>query len=352
MLGECYELSSPNFKIWHYLGGNVMRNKDLHILVVFFALICSTSAILAQSGGRSYPDSNRPKTEKKPTKKPKYVREPESATQSIEVEPATEPVPEQQPPKPPRPLTVPVMVRIPAGSFEMGANNDKLYERPAHTVQMHSFEIGAYEVTNEEFEAFVDDTGYKTEPETRNASITWRSYFVEGRDKFPVVLVSWHDANNFCKWISSKTGDTYRLPTEAEWEYAARGGQEQKEYPWGDEISAEYANYDAEGTRKVLIGIALDHVRRVGSYKPNGFGLYDVVGNVWEWCSDWFGERYYSISPDVSPKGPEVGIFKVMRGASWMDQADVCRITYRGYNSVNYSAPFLGFRVVRELKKQ
>lgn len=328
-----------------------MLKKNLFTAVVLFALIFSTSYALGQSDGRSYPDPKKSKVDKKPPKKPKYVREPEPVTRNIKSEPEPE-TPPPAPPKPPRPLTIPVMVRIPAGSFEMGTNSDRRYETPAHTLEMHSFEIGAYEVTNEEFEAFIDDTHYKTEPETRNSSITWRSYFTEGREKYPVVLVSWHDANNFCKWISSKTGDTYRLPTEAEWEYAARGGLVGKDYPWGDTISAEQANYDAEGTRKVLIGIALDYIRHVGSYKPNSFGLYDVAGNVWEWCSDWFGERYYSISPDTSPKGPEVGIFKVMRGGSWMDPAELCRVTNRGYNSVNYSAPFVGFRVVRELKKQ
>ncbi|MCS6884002.1 MAG: formylglycine-generating enzyme family protein [Acidobacteriota bacterium] len=250
----------------------------------------------------------------------------------------------------PRPPIVPVMVRIPAGSFDMGYEGGFRYASPVHTVEMHAFEIGAYEVTNEEFEAFVDDTGYKTEPELRNAPVTWRSYFTEGREKYPVVLVSWHDANNFCKWLSSKTGSKFRLPTEAEWEYAARGGLEGMLYPWGDDISPEQANYDETGTRKMVIGLGLDYIRQVGSYKPNGYGLYDVAGNVWEWCSDWFDDYYYRISPEASPTGPEAGIFKVMRGGGWMDPATACSVAYRGYNSVNYSAAFVGFRVVREAK--
>jgi formylglycine-generating enzyme required for sulfatase activity len=190
------------------------------------------------------------------------------------------------------------MVLIPAGSFEMGDHLDGLSNAPVHRVELDAFYMDVREVTVGQFREFVNQSGYKY-------ASNWDSVakYSPG-DDYPMIYVNWNDATAYAKWAGK------RLPTEAEWEYAARGGLVGKRYPWGDEIDKTKAHYDSwnngRGTTKV-----------VGSFEANGYGLYDMAGNVREWCQDWYGGNYYSSSPAKNPPGPGSGSRRVLRGGSW-----------------------------------
>ena len=165
------------------------------------------------------------------------------------------------------------LVRLPGGTFRMGSRKE---EEPVHDVTLNPFWIGQFEVTNAEFDLF------------------WkRARFPESlANNQPAVRVSWANARKYCEWLSKKEGRRYRLPTEAEWEYAARGGLDQMEYPWGTQSVDGRAVFNQTTTNSV------------GSFPPNNFGLYDMAGNINEWVSDWFSEDYYLNSPKLNPKGP------------------------------------------------
>ena len=191
----------------------------------------------------------------------------------------------------------PTMVRIPAGSFRMGSKNGSSNEKPVHQVSLSAFAIGKYEVTFAEYDKFANATG-KSKPSDSG----W------GRGNRPVINVSWNDANAYAKWLSQQTGHTYRLPTEAEWEYAARAGTTTK-YWWGNTASHEYMNY---GTDSCCNGLAKGKDRwkytaPVGSFAANQFGLHDTAGNVWEWVHDVYDSSYYNSSPRSNPRGPSGG---------------------------------------------
>lgn len=230
-----------------------------------------------------------------------------------------------------------LLVRVPAGPFLMGSEEGAPAERPAHRVVLGAYYIGKYLVTNAQYERFVKDTGHRVPylDDPRAQSENWdresRTY-PPGRARHPVVLVSWHDAQAYCAWAGG------RLPTEAEWEKAARGGLEGKRYPWGDEIHPGLANYDTQsGTTPV------------GTYPPNGYGLYDMAGNVWEWVADWYDAHYYSTSPVENPQGPQTGTVRVLRGGAWLLFAQFCRVAYRFRNSPDFRFPLIGFRLARSL---
>jgi formylglycine-generating enzyme required for sulfatase activity len=218
-------------------------------------------------------------------------------------------------------------VLIPAGSFTMGA--DKNFEdasddeTPQHRVRISKpFYLGTYEVTQAQWTAVMGNNPSK----------------YKGRSN-PVEQVSWDDIQVFIQRLNQKEGHTrYRLPTEAEWEYAARAGTEST-YSFGDDARelGKYAWYD-ENYRS-------GSTHPVGQKQPNAWGLYDMHGNVWEWVQDWYGDRYYSDSPDTDPKGPSSGSYRVLRGGGWYFSAQYCRAAFRDFNSPDIRYYYVGFRL-------
>lgn len=229
------------------------------------------------------------------------------------------------------------MAIIPAGTFLMGSEGGYPNERPVHLVFVEAFALGRSPVTNEQYERFVRETGHRVPylDDPRAESDNWdqeQRTYSSGRTHHPVVLVSWRDAEAYCEWAGG------RLPTEAEWEKAARGGLTEKLYPWGDEIDPSLANYDNR-----------DGTTPVGSYPPNGYGLYDMAGNVWEWVADWYDTTYYRRSPQQNPQGPEKGTVRVLRGGAWLLFPQFCRVAYRFRNSPDFRFNLIGFRLARSL---
>jgi formylglycine-generating enzyme required for sulfatase activity len=171
--------------------------------------------------------------------------------------------------------------------------------------------------------------------------------------------VSWNDATAYCQWLSQKTGKTYRLPTEAEWEYAAGNGAKHYKYSWGSYVPSGSENVGnvADETSHPKYGkwtnTGFDGYRDgyffaapVGSFQPNELGLYDMTGNVWEWCNDWYDKNYYSNSPGSNPKGPSSGSDRVRRGGSWNNSAANSRVAYRSNDTPDYRSASMGFRLV------
>ena len=242
------------------------------------------------------------------------------------------------------------MVLIPSGSFEMGNAYGKQDHdnTPVHIVKIDSFYMDKYEVTVGEFRQFLEDTNYDF------SWSFWEKYFVSPSDNHPMVDVNWYDASAFAKWAGK------RLPTEAEWEYAARGGLTDNRYPWGNQITKDDANFhrywkedDEYGnpySKKNGKDIWRYSTAPVGSFAPNGYGLYDMVGNVAEWCQDWYHEDYYKISPTENPSGPETGKTKVTRGGHWFSWHKGLRVYNRGDNppDVELWQNVQGFRCVKD----
>jgi formylglycine-generating enzyme required for sulfatase activity len=260
-------------------------------------------------------------------------------------------------------------VRIPAGTFRMGTDDGLPYEGPAHVVSVSAFELDRYEVTNARFAAFVARSGYVTEAER----LGWSGVFVPaqhawqvvpgaswkhpqgprssltGRARQPVVHVSYADALAYC------TAAGGRLPTEAEWEWAARGGLRDKRYPWGDSFSPGgrlMANtWQGLFPQRDLGTDGQRGVGPVGRFPPNGYGLYDMAGNVWEWTADWFAADYYARSAGArDPRGPATGRERVTRGGSWMCADNYCRgyrVAARQHTAPDSGLDNLGLRCAR-----
>ena len=218
------------------------------------------------------------------------------------------------------------MMYVQGGTFQMGSADEDAssWEKPVHTVRVNNFYIGKYEVTFDEYDKFCDATG-KEKPD----DVGW------GRGTRPVIKVSWNDAKAYCTWLSETSGKKYRLPTEAEWEYAARGGSNNI-YSGSSDI--DVTGWYAENSDK--------KTHAVGSKTRNSFGLYDMSGNVWEWCSDWYDEKYYENSPEDNPKGAATGSGRVYRGGAWSSAALRCRVSDRVGYAPAYRNTTLGFRVV------
>jgi len=225
-------------------------------------------------------------------------------------------------------LIMPELVTIKGGTFRMGSNSGDLHEKPAHTITVSDFNISKMEVTFEQYDTFCDATGRKRPDD-------------EGSRRDRPVNVTWHDAVAFCEWMSQQTGKKVRLPTEAEWEYAARGGNKSKGYTYSgsnnlDAVGWYYDNSSYEP-------------RPVGQKQPNELGLYDMSGNVWEWCADWYDEDYYSRSPQTDPKGPDSGTYRILRGGGRYSLDDICRSANRWY-SQGYRNQIVGFRCAQDIK--
>ena len=253
----------------------------------------------------------------------------------------------------------PDLARIPAGDFLMGTADANEDERPVHRVLLGEYFIGRFPVTNDEYACFVRATGYPVPSigelplvaagdrgarfRELAAAYVWNGPVAPaGRGSHPVVLVRYEDAVAYCDWLSDAIGRRVRLPTEAEWEKAARGGAEGLRYPWGDEISATRANYLPDAASKMQRG-----TRPTGTYEPNAYGVYDMIGNVWEWVSDWYGADYYAGADSDNPRGPSSGNTRIVRGGSWVnDDVSMLRCAYRHRVPPDTYAHSIGFRIV------
>ncbi|WP_088042635.1 formylglycine-generating enzyme family protein [Bacillus sp. EAC] len=280
------------------------------------------------------------------------------------------------------------MVYLPGGEFLMGTDDPDGYnadgEGPIRKIKVNPFYIDTCTVTNSQFKDFVNDTGYKTEAEVYGWSFVFHSLVtsetkknviqhvhqtpwwlvvdgadwqhpegpdstIENRLDHPVIHVSWNDASAYCIWAQK------RLPTEAEWEYAARGGLEQKKYAWGDELhpnGEHYANIwqgQFPNDNQALDGY--EGTAPARSFTPNNFGLYNVSGNIWEWCSDWFSPTYHLQDTRENPKGIPSGTSKVIRGGSYLCHESYCnryRVAARSSNTPDSSTGNMGFRCARD----
>ena len=293
-------------------------------------------------------------------------------------------------------------VPIPAGEFRMGSDEppDVLArafpyaeprrlaalgdEAPVHRVRItHAFWLGATEVTVGQFRRFLQASGYVPESvrdgtggygynaaydpartargdafEGRDARYSWQNPGFAQTDHHPVVNVSWNDAAAMARWLSAREGVTYRLPTEAEWEYAARAGSRTR-YPAGDDPAVLLTSANTFDRAVAPLwprwqdraGSGSDGQRftaPVASYAPNAFGLYDMIGNAWEWCADWYGEDYYAHSPADDPPGPASGQVRVRRGGSWHTWPLYARVAFRNWNTPDTRYVLVGFRLLRE----
>ena len=266
------------------------------------------------------------------------------------------------------------MIFIKGGTFLMGDDAMFYNEAPAQTLSVGDFYLCKYEVTVEEYKAFVEATGYITDAEKENKpwgfdaiqgsqalGRNWRkdNFGREAHKHSPVTHVSWFDAMEYCKWLSKKTGKTHRLPTEAEWEYAAGNGSKHTKYSWGTEerMTEKSENIADETARQVLdnSNIVSDYfdgnvfTAHVGSYAPNQLGLYDMGGNVSEWCLDKYAYHYLPKAVSESDFSPGSGIHTT-RGGSWFARPKDCRVTNRHPLYNNKSSILYGFRVLREIE--
>ena len=253
---------------------------------------------------------------------------------------------------------LPNLARIPAGDFLMGAADVEEDERPVHRVFVSEFFVGRFPVTQDDYAKFIRATGYPA-PSIRSlpsiaaggrdsgfrelaAPYVWENDQPPvGHGGHPVVLVRYDDALAYCQWLSAGIDRTVRLPSEAEWEKAARGGVEGQRYPWGNDIDASRCSFLTDPSVKHLRG-----TRPPGTYPPNAYGLYDICGNAWDWVADWYGAEYYGFGDMRDPRGPDTGTMRIVRGGSWVN-ADVgaLRVGYRHKVPPDTYAHSIGFRV-------
>jgi formylglycine-generating enzyme required for sulfatase activity len=282
------------------------------------------------------------------------------------------------------------MIRLPGGAFLMGTDYPGGFpadgEGPVRPVILSPFAIDVFPVTNDDFGAFVSATGYRTEAEKFGWSFVFWSHIpqsrfqtlvedtvagapwwckvsgacwnrpegpssqIDGRENLPVVHVSWNDAAGYAQWAGKS------LPTEAQWEYAARGGLEQKLYPWGDELTPDGQHlcniWQGRFPTRDTGEDGYTGPAPVDAFPPNRYGLYSVTGNVWEWCSDWFQTKFSREPAALDPAGPATGKKKVMKGGSFLCHASYCnryRVGARTHNTPDSSTANIGFRCVKSL---
>jgi formylglycine-generating enzyme len=284
------------------------------------------------------------------------------------------------------------MVRLPASEYMMGSLKREMDwlrltfkkiwreghkqwfqdELPVHPVRItRPFYMGATVVTVGQFRHFVKDTNYKTDAEKGDGGMIyskkeerwapqkgmkWDAVPWSLADDQPVVFVSWNDAQAFCRWLSRKEKQTYRLPTEAEWEMGCRGGSVWTRFPWGDRLPGDKDTNFGDGNAKLpesltTVSDGYENVSPVRAFPPNGYGLYDMGGNVMQWVEDWYDRNYYETSPLENPKGPATGSGRVNKGGNWYSSPADCRCAFRGFSGPSMSFWNLGFRVVLEEKE-
>jgi formylglycine-generating enzyme required for sulfatase activity len=222
----------------------------------------------------------------------------------------------------------PEIVPIPGGDYEMGQDDGRAEERPVHCVRVAPFSLARFQVTNAQYDFFARST------ERGPARFRGAPAFCQPSQ--PVVAVPWFEAVEYCQWLARQTGKPFRLPTEAEWEWAARGGLTGKLYPWGDEPPNGRPGYQ----QRWLQGPEL-----VGESPPNAYGLFDICENVHEWCSDWYDASYYEVSPQDNPTGPAAGKRRSSRGGAWRHQIKIARCAARSSIPPELEYADYGFRV-------
>jgi formylglycine-generating enzyme len=254
---------------------------------------------------------------------------------------------------------VPRFVRVPAAEFSMGSDDHADHERPCHRVHVDAFYASTHPITVEQYAEFTRETGH-TVPGVRDlpllvtpvhelsfrelaAPYAWRAGEPpRDRVRHPVTLVTHGDATAYCRWLSGRIGRLVRLPTEAEWERAARGEIEKARYPWGNEVDASLANFLPDPALKRHRG-----TRPVGCYPPNTLQLYDMAGNVWQWVADWYRPDAYRTEERRNPRGPGSGTLRILRGGSWVTHdVDQLRCAHRHTVPPDTYAYSIGFRVV------
>jgi formylglycine-generating enzyme required for sulfatase activity len=280
------------------------------------------------------------------------------------------------------------MIRIPEGSFVMGSSESDIAwamgslaqaqpvslenEFPFHKVRIsRPFFLSSTEVTVGQFQSFVQETGYLTDAEDSGGGMvfdmeertfeqesgsSWRNPGWEVEENEPVTMISYNDAQAFVDWLAVREKLPYKLPTEAQWEYAARGGIPMAHFPWGDNMpNGELANYADVNTdfpwRDEYADDGYEYVAPVGSYKPNAFGLYDIAGNVLEWVRDYYGEDYYRFTPEIDPQGPGHGEYRVTKGGEWTFGPVNLRCAFRGWSRPEIAFYNTGFRVAIDLSE-
>lgn len=260
------------------------------------------------------------------------------------------------------PMILKNFVFIGGGVFMMGASDEELEsewdEKPSHLVQVSDFYMSKYLVTLDQFKEFILTSGYQTDEAKHGGSTYWTEYGwkeqaggwlydvnarIQEDKSHPVIHVSWNDAKAYCDWLSQKLNLLVRLPRESEWEYAYRAGTTTPFYT-GTRLSTDLANYNETNLKRTS---------PVGTYSPNSWGLYDMAGNVWEWCEDWYSETYYAECHKkgltVDPQGPITGSERVFRGGSWDSDARGCRAADRAMRPADFHGSIVGFRPVISL---
>ncbi len=218
----------------------------------------------------------------------------------------------------------------------MGSDHGQEGEQPVHRVWVDSFEMGIYQVRNRDFAIYLEAANHPPPP-------CWSDPSFHHPDQ-PVVAVSWFEAATYCEWLSGATSRLYRLPTEAEWERAARGGLDGLAYVWGDQPPEECNDYLQRWGGKVSGPLV------AGLGRANPYGLYDICENVHEWCADWFDAGYYAHSPERNPQGPPSGERRASRGGSWRHQIKVSRCAARSSIPPSFQYADYGFRVARDVR--
>ncbi|HRI59501.1 MAG TPA: SUMF1/EgtB/PvdO family nonheme iron enzyme [Saprospiraceae bacterium] len=270
------------------------------------------------------------------------------------------------------------MVLVRGGTFQMGSNGNKNDEKPVHSVTISDFYLGKHEVTNAEYCLFLNEKGNQSEGgvEWINLSGNYdqekcrilqigKQFSVEAAyDNYPVIYISWYGAKAYCDWLTEKKGKknsgyAYRLPTEAEWEYAAGNGSKHTRYSWGngDPNGRSGGNIADASAAKILDASSVFRAYNdgfvfgapVGSYNSNEFGIFDMTGNVREWCSDWYAGDYYATSPFENPPGPSQTIKKITRGGSWLTLLKDCGVASRSGAEPETSTCDIGFRIVQPI---